>query len=55
MDIEIKGDKRSTSRLEQEERGFTRCRAERRLRCEVPAEVKPSRRITRGEGVIANA
>jgi hypothetical protein len=50
MDIETKGDKRSTSRLEQEERGFARCHAERRLRREVPAKVKPSRRMTRGEG-----
>jgi hypothetical protein len=35
---------------EQEEHGFTRCRAERRLRREMPAEVKTSHRAQRGGG-----
>jgi hypothetical protein len=48
-------DKYSTSHLQQEERGFTKCPAERRLRCEMPAYVKPSHRTARGEGVIVNA
>jgi hypothetical protein len=49
MGIETKGDKHSTSRLEQEEREFARCRAGQ-PRHEVPAEVKPSRRMMRGVG-----
>jgi hypothetical protein len=53
---ETVGNKRSTSHFEQVERGFTRCRAGRRLRREMPADMKPSHRIARGEGeVIVNA
>jgi hypothetical protein len=52
---ETEGDKCSASHLEQEERGFTRCRAERRLRRETSASMKPSHRTARGEGVIVNA
>jgi len=44
------GGKRYTSRLEQEERGFAKCRAERRLHCGMPADTKLSLRTTRGEG-----
>ncbi len=47
---EIEGDKRYGSHLEQEERGFTRCRAERRLRREMAVGMKPSHRTARGEG-----
>jgi hypothetical protein len=50
MGIETEGDKRSTSPLEQKKRGFTKCRAKRRLRREMPADIKPSYRTTRGEG-----
>jgi hypothetical protein len=53
--LETEGDKRSTSHLQQEEGGFTKCPAERRLRCglrrEMPADTKPSLRTTRGRGV----
>jgi hypothetical protein len=55
MEIGTEGDKRSTSYLEHEERGFTKCRAERRLRREMPADMKPLHRTRRGEGVIVNA
>jgi hypothetical protein len=51
---EAGGDRRSTPDLEQEERGFARCRAGRPPR-EVPVDMKRSRRTTRGEGVIVNA
>ena len=54
MGIETKGDKRSIPHLEQEERGFARCRTGRPRR-EAPAGMKPSRRITRGRGMIVNA
>jgi hypothetical protein len=52
---ETGGDKRSTLHLEQEERGFTKCRAEqcraeRRLRRGMTVDMKPSLRTTRGEG-----
>ena len=53
---ETVGNKRSTSHFEQVERGFTRSRTGWWLRCELPADMKPSRTITRGEGeVIVNA
>jgi hypothetical protein len=52
--VETEGDRRSTPHLEQEEREFARCRAGQPRR-EVPADIKPSRRATRGEGVIVNA
>jgi hypothetical protein len=48
------GDKHCTSRLEQEEREFARCRVGRPRR-EVPAGMKLSHRTTRGEGIIVNA
>jgi hypothetical protein len=55
MGTEFEGEERSTSHLDQDERGFARCPAERRLRCglrrEVPADMKPSHRRMRGEGV----
>ena len=54
MGIETEGDKRSTSHLEQEERGFARCPAERRLRCglrrEMPAGMKAITQNREGEG-----
>jgi hypothetical protein len=50
MGIETEEDKRSTTHLEQEERGFPKYRAERRLRREMPADMKPSHRTMRGEG-----
>jgi len=46
---ETGGDKRSTSHLQQEEREFAGCRAGRPRR-EMPADMKPSHRIARGEG-----
>jgi len=49
------GDERSMSHLKQEECEFTRCRAEWRLRRGAPAGMNPSRRATRGEGVIVHA
>jgi hypothetical protein len=52
---ETDGDERSASHIEQEERRFTRCRAERRLRREMAAGMKPSHRTARGRGVIVNA
>jgi hypothetical protein len=55
MVIETKGDRHATLRLEREEHGFTRCRAERPLRREVPAGMKSSHRTARGRGVIVNA
>jgi len=48
---EAEGDKPFTSHLDQEERGFTRRRAERRLRRDRPADRKSLQRTTRGEGV----
>ena len=48
---EIEGDKRSASHLEQDERGFTRCLAEWRLRREMPADMEPSHKTARGRGV----
>jgi hypothetical protein len=53
--IETEGVKRSTSHLQQEERGSTKCLAGRRLRCglrrEMSADIKPSHRTARGRGV----
>ena len=51
MRIETEGDKRSAPHLQQEEREFARCLAEWRLRREMPADMEPSHRITRGRGV----
>jgi hypothetical protein len=47
---ETEGDERSASHIEQEEREFARCRAERRLRREMAAGMKPSPKTARGEG-----
>jgi hypothetical protein len=47
---ETDGDERSASHIEQEEREFARCRAERRLRREMAAGMKPSHTTARGEG-----
>src|SRR5919112_171534 len=53
--VQTEGDKRSSSHLEQEVRELTKCRAGRRPRREVPADMKPSHRTARGGGVIVNA
>ena len=47
---ETEGEKRATSHLEQQKRGCTRCRAERRLRREVSADTEPAQK-NEGEGV----
>src|SRR5215210_6340140 len=50
-----KGDRRSASPLEQQERTFICCRAGWRILREAPVGIKPSRRVTGGGGVIVNA
>jgi hypothetical protein len=52
---ETEGEKRSTSHLEQEKRGCTRCRAERWLRREVRADMEPVQKNEGERGVIVNA
>ena len=55
---ETVGNKRPTSHFERgaDLQGAEPSTAERRLRSELPADMKPSRTITRGEGeVIVNA
>jgi hypothetical protein len=47
---ETEGDKHSTLHLEQEEGRFAKGRDEQRLRRELPADMEPSHRRTRGEG-----
>src|SRR5918993_628484 len=51
---ETGGDRRSAPHLEQEERGFARCQAGRPRR-EMPADMKPSHRTSRGGRSKANA